>query len=193
MAAADAFVLHDESRYERAGMLNRNKIFTAQGPLLLTVPVAHEDLRAERLLREIRVVDDGWPRRHWKAIQFAYKRAPFFELMRTSSFRTTAGVTRRSRRLASRSSTTQPVRSDSCRSRARPTLTREEAPHRPCRRRPKRASPLLHAIRRRRRTARSCPSGDSTSARASHPALGVTCGNSVRSGLPVAPYDLRPR
>jgi WbqC-like protein family len=80
MAAADGFVLHDESRYERRGMLNRNKILTAQGPLMLTVPLAHEDLRAERLLREIRVVDDGWRRRHWKAIQLAYRRAPYFEL-----------------------------------------------------------------------------------------------------------------
>jgi WbqC-like protein len=80
MAAADGFVLHDESRYERRGMLNRNKILTAQGPLMLTVPLAHDDLRAERLLCNIRVVDDGWRRRHWKAIQLAYRRAPHFEL-----------------------------------------------------------------------------------------------------------------
>lgn len=80
MAAADAFVLHDESRYERAGMLNRNKILTSQGPMMLTVPVAHQDLRAQRLLHQIGLIDDGWQLRHWKAIQFAYRRAPFFDL-----------------------------------------------------------------------------------------------------------------
>lgn len=78
MAAADTFVLHDVSRYERGGMLNRNKIRTATGSQLLTVPVSHEDLRAERLLTEIRPVADGWQRRHWQAIQHAYRRAPYF-------------------------------------------------------------------------------------------------------------------
>ncbi|OIK02841.1 hypothetical protein BIV25_01140 [Streptomyces sp. MUSC 14] len=78
MAAADAFVLHDLSRFDRGGTVNRNKIRTANGPEWLTVPVSHADLRAERTLNVIEVVDDGWRRRHWKAIQMAYRRAPYF-------------------------------------------------------------------------------------------------------------------
>lgn len=79
MARADAFVLHDLSRYDRGGMLNRNKIRTREGSQMLTVPVLHSDLREDKLLPKIRVVDDGWRRRHWQAIQHAYRRTPFFD------------------------------------------------------------------------------------------------------------------
>ncbi|WP_328863210.1 WbqC family protein [Streptomyces sp. NBC_00306] len=77
IARADLFVLHDRSRIGRRNMLNRN---TIGGPrdLLLTIPLAHEDLRAERPIDEVHLVDDGWRRRHWKAVQMAYRRAPHF-------------------------------------------------------------------------------------------------------------------
>jgi hypothetical protein len=78
MAAADAFVVHDLSRFERGGMVNRNKIRTAAGAEWLTVPVRHADLRDELPLAAITVCDDGWRRQHWKAIQMAYRRAPYF-------------------------------------------------------------------------------------------------------------------
>ncbi|MFE9913404.1 WbqC family protein [Streptomyces clavifer] len=79
IAASDAFVLHDQSRIGRANMLHRNRIGTADGPLLLTIPLDHAGLRAELPLNEIRLLDDGWRRKHWKAIQMAYRRAPYFE------------------------------------------------------------------------------------------------------------------
>ncbi len=78
IAQSHTFVLHDRSRIGRRNMLHRNRILTANGPLMLTVPLAHADVRAELPLNEIRVVDDGWRRRHWKAIQLAYRRAPHF-------------------------------------------------------------------------------------------------------------------
>ncbi|MGW8379830.1 WbqC family protein [Streptomyces sp. ODS28] len=80
MASSDAFVLHDRSRIGRRNMLHRNRIGTADGPMLLTVPLAGRDVRDERPLNEIRLVDDGWRRKHWKAIQLAYRRAPYFDL-----------------------------------------------------------------------------------------------------------------
>lgn len=78
MARADAFVLHDLSRFDRGGMVNRNLIRTAQGPEWLTIPLSHADLRAERPIRDITIADDSWRRRHWRAIQLAYRRAPHF-------------------------------------------------------------------------------------------------------------------
>jgi hypothetical protein len=78
MAVTDRFVVHDLSPIGRGNMLNRNRIGTAGGPLLLTVPLDHRDLRAELPLNRIRLVPDGWQRRHWKAIQLAYRRAPHF-------------------------------------------------------------------------------------------------------------------
>ncbi|BBC32374.1 hypothetical protein SGFS_036680 [Streptomyces graminofaciens] len=80
IARSDLFVLHDRSRIGRRNMLNRNKIGGPGGELLLTIPLDHADLRAERPLDEVRLVDDGWRRRHWKAIQMAYRRAPYFRL-----------------------------------------------------------------------------------------------------------------
>jgi hypothetical protein len=79
LAEADVFVLHDLSRFDRGGFVNRNKIRTATGTEWLTVPVRHADLRENRTLNEIEIIDDGWRRRHWKAIQMAYRRAPFFQ------------------------------------------------------------------------------------------------------------------
>ncbi|MFJ9739182.1 WbqC family protein [Streptomyces sp. NPDC101166] len=78
IARSDLFVLHDRSRIGRRNMLNRNKIGGPGGELLLTIPLAHEDLRAERPIDEVRLVDDGWRRKHWKAVQMAYRRAPYF-------------------------------------------------------------------------------------------------------------------
>ncbi len=78
MAATDAFVVHDLSPIGRGNMLNRNKIRTADGPMLLTVPLDHRDLREDLPLNRIRLVNDGWQRKHWKAVQMAYRRAPFF-------------------------------------------------------------------------------------------------------------------
>ncbi|WP_159029904.1 WbqC family protein [Streptomyces marincola] len=78
IARADAFVVHDLSRFDRRGTVNRNRIATANGPQWLTVPVSHTDLRADAVLRDIRIVDDGWATRHWRTIQMAYRRAPYF-------------------------------------------------------------------------------------------------------------------
>lgn len=78
MAGTDRFVVHDLSLIGRGNMLNRNRIGTANGPLLLTVPLDHRDLRAGLPLNRIRLVDDGWQRRHWKAVRLAYRRASYF-------------------------------------------------------------------------------------------------------------------
>lgn len=80
IARADAFIVHDLSRFDRGGTVNRNRIRTAAGPMWLTVPVNHSDLRADAVLRDIRIVDDGWARRHWRTIQMAYRRAPYFAM-----------------------------------------------------------------------------------------------------------------
>ncbi|MFJ6661204.1 WbqC family protein [Streptomyces sp. NPDC091377] len=82
IAGADLFVLHDRSPIGRRNGLNSNVILTANGPLTLTVPLSGADVRSKRPLDEIRVVDDGWRRRHWRALQTAYGRAPYFDLHR---------------------------------------------------------------------------------------------------------------
>lgn len=58
---------------------NRYRIATANGPLLLPVPVAG-GRRLDAPLREMFSDDaQGWQRRHWRTLFSAYGRAPFWE------------------------------------------------------------------------------------------------------------------
>jgi hypothetical protein len=74
---ADIFVYLDNVQYQKNGVQNRNRIKTQQGPLWLTVPV-HADLATE--IRNVRIVEDGWQRRHVRSIAQNYSRAPYRDL-----------------------------------------------------------------------------------------------------------------
>ncbi len=65
-------------RYQKRSLLNRYYIQTAQGPLGLTVPVegpqwnvAYGDIRLH--------YGDDWPRKHLRALETAYRPAPYYE------------------------------------------------------------------------------------------------------------------
>ena len=73
---SDCFVLLDDVEFTRNGYQNRNRIKTAQGPLVLTAPVKQK--LAQKIL-EVEVPDNGWRKKHWASIQQAYRKAPFFE------------------------------------------------------------------------------------------------------------------
>ncbi|HEV2724423.1 MAG TPA: WbqC family protein, partial [Thermoleophilaceae bacterium] len=60
---------------------NRNRIKTAQGVQWLTVPVITKGRYLQRI-DEVRVSDMGWRQRHWRAINHAYARAPYFQRYR---------------------------------------------------------------------------------------------------------------
>lgn len=80
MAAADVFVLHDRSRFERHGFLHRNRVKTPEGPRWLTIPMVHEDLRNAVPVDEIRIDDrHPWQRAHRRALEHNYRRTPWFE------------------------------------------------------------------------------------------------------------------
>lgn len=77
IALADAFVSFDDVQYQDRDWDNRNRIKTAAGPIWLTVPVFsrhHYTLK----LRDVVIRNDiPWRRKHFKAIQLAYGRAPY--------------------------------------------------------------------------------------------------------------------
>lgn len=74
-ALADVFVLLDDVQYTKNGWQNRNRIKTANGWAYLTVPVhAHV---TDRIV-DVRVADGRWRAQHWKSLQAAYGRAPYF-------------------------------------------------------------------------------------------------------------------
>jgi len=76
IARADVFVVLDSIQYNKNGWQNRNKIKSADGALLLTVPV-HAPLGCTL---DAVTIDDTqpWRKKHWAAIQQNYRRAPYF-------------------------------------------------------------------------------------------------------------------
>lgn len=75
---ADCAVLLDTVQFGAKAWENRCHINTAQGPLLLTVPV--ESGHLQRTGGEIRIVNNGWGRKHVRSIELAYRKAPYFKV-----------------------------------------------------------------------------------------------------------------
>ena len=75
-AAADLLVFLDTVQYEKNGWQNRNRIKTADGPRWLTVPV-HAHLGTP-IAAVTLATGQPWARRHLRALELAYGRAPRF-------------------------------------------------------------------------------------------------------------------
>jgi hypothetical protein len=75
---ADLFCVFDIVQYQRKDFNNRNKIKTQTGPIWLSVPVESRDHLNTRIC-DIKIVQDGWARRHARSIRHSYEKAPFFK------------------------------------------------------------------------------------------------------------------
>jgi len=78
IASSDVFVILDDVQYPVGkGYFNRNYIKSANGPVLLTVPLKG---RGDKLtIREIALdINQDWQNKHWKTIQLIYGKAPYF-------------------------------------------------------------------------------------------------------------------
>lgn len=71
--ASDLFIVLDDVMFTRNGWQNRNRIYAAQGPQLLSVPVKQ---KLGQLLHATEVLEDGWRRKHLASLQQAYSKAP---------------------------------------------------------------------------------------------------------------------
>jgi hypothetical protein len=76
---ADMYCIFDIAQYQTKDYNNRNKIKTNAGELWLTVPVESKDHYNKKIC-DIRIINNGWNKKHIKSIYLAYKKAPFFEL-----------------------------------------------------------------------------------------------------------------
>jgi len=79
---ADVFVFYDDVQYDKHGWRNRNRIKTANGPIWLTIPVKKKGaVKNHTAINEI-FIDwkCDWFRKHWKTIEQAYGKAPFFDV-----------------------------------------------------------------------------------------------------------------
>jgi len=82
MAKADLFVIMDDLQYEAQNFQNRQRIKLASGPAWLTVPLVggpqHERI-CDKRIDNAGSLRQHWQRRHWRSLEVAYARAPFFE------------------------------------------------------------------------------------------------------------------
>ena len=75
LASAGRVVLADTFAFSRQSTHNRARIGTAQGPQWITVPRGHASVGTP--MNRIAVADDGWARRHLRALRSSYGMAPF--------------------------------------------------------------------------------------------------------------------
>ncbi len=79
---ADVFVFYDDVQYDKHGWRNRNRIKNHQGGQWLTIPVHTKGVVIESIpIKQIEIAwEQSWAERHWRAIQQAYSKAPYFKL-----------------------------------------------------------------------------------------------------------------
>jgi hypothetical protein len=72
----DTYVILDRAQFVKRHWHNRNQIKTAHGLEWLTIPVNTKG-RFDQPIDEVEI-SEPWTDRHWRAIELAYGRAPFF-------------------------------------------------------------------------------------------------------------------
>jgi len=77
IALADLFCYFDIAQYQTKDFNNRNRIKTHSGDIWLSVPVESKN-HLEKRIGDIRIVQNGWQRKHFKSIQYAYQKAPYY-------------------------------------------------------------------------------------------------------------------
>jgi hypothetical protein len=73
----DEYVIFDSAQYVKRHWHNRNRVKTANGVEWLTIPVITKG-RFEQRIDQVEI-EKPWADRHWRAIELAYRHAPFFE------------------------------------------------------------------------------------------------------------------
>lgn len=76
IASVDTFVFYDDVQYTKNDWRNRNKIKTPNGVQWLTIPVSQG---IDQRICDVRVTDQRWSVKHWKAIKANYARATHFK------------------------------------------------------------------------------------------------------------------
>lgn len=75
---ADEVMIDVSENYEKQSFRNRAVIYGANGPLNLTIPIQH--LKYKMPTDQVQVdFKQKWVNTHWRAIQSAYGKAPFYD------------------------------------------------------------------------------------------------------------------
>ena len=75
---ADVFVFYDDVQYDKHGWRNRNRVKTANGTQWLTIPVnASGNVESGLLLKDARIANASFAKKHLSTLKQTYARAPF--------------------------------------------------------------------------------------------------------------------
>lgn len=77
ISLADMYVIYDDVQYKPKHTDNRNRIKTTNGVQWLTVPCYHKDHFNMRIC-DVQIIDGNWRRKHWRALELAYHKAPYW-------------------------------------------------------------------------------------------------------------------
>lgn len=77
--SSDVFIVFDHVQFEKKSWQHRNKIKTANGVISLTVPVQKMPQKTRICDIKISYERKDVLKKHFKAIELAYKKAPYFE------------------------------------------------------------------------------------------------------------------
>jgi hypothetical protein len=75
----DQYVIYDRMQFVKRHWHNRNRVKTANGVEWLTIPVVTKG-RFDQPIDET-VIEKPWAEKHWRTLELAYRRAPFFEML----------------------------------------------------------------------------------------------------------------
>ena len=78
ISLADKFCIFDIVKYQTKDFNNRNKIKTHAGPIWLSVPVESKN-HLLKSIKDIKIINNGWNRKHFRSIYLAYSKAKYFE------------------------------------------------------------------------------------------------------------------
>lgn len=78
LGRADVWVIADDVQYTNHGLINRNRIRTPADWQWLSVPVLSRGRGLQRIAEVETDPASTWRRKHWKALQCNYRRAPYF-------------------------------------------------------------------------------------------------------------------
>ncbi len=76
--SVDELVLYDDVQFTKGDWRNRNRIKTQGGLKWLTVPVEVKGKYSQKI-KDTRISDPRWARKHWEAIRHSYSKAVFFK------------------------------------------------------------------------------------------------------------------
>lgn len=80
MNRADVFVVYDDMQYTKRDWRNRNLIKVPTGTAWLTIPVEVKGKYFQKI-KDTRISDPSWNKRHWDTLKQAYAKAGHFEEM----------------------------------------------------------------------------------------------------------------